>query len=102
MRKNTLVVQGKEYPCRVTMGAMVEFKRNTGVDITLGTTNIDMELIMWLIYCCLRSACRADSVEHPFAQMLDLADKLNPEDVVEWQKNNLPEATAASAPVKKK
>lgn len=102
MRKNTLVVQGKEYPCRVTMGAMVEFKRNTGVDITLGTTNIDMELIMWLIYCCLCSACRADSVEHPFSQMLDLADKLNPEDVVEWQKNNLPEATAASAPVKKK
>lgn len=30
-------IKGQEYPCRVTMGAMVRFKRESGKDIRVST-----------------------------------------------------------------
>ena len=33
MRK-TILIGGREYPCRVTMGAMVRFKRECGRDVS--------------------------------------------------------------------
>lgn len=72
-------IDGKEYPCRVTMGAMVRFKRKTGFDVSkLDPT--DMEGLMAFIWCCVVSACRADSVEFDM-DFEDFADRLTPVDI---------------------
>lgn len=77
--KNNLKVGGKEYPCRVTMGAMVRFKRETGRDVsTLSQTDIsDLVLFMW---CCVASASKADGVEFDMS-FEDFADRLDGENL---------------------
>lgn len=34
MRNIEIVVNGKAYPCRQTMGALLRFKRETGKEVT--------------------------------------------------------------------
>lgn len=77
--KNTLTVAGKEYPCRVTMGAMVRFKRETGRDVsTLTQADIsDLVLFMW---CCVVSACKADGIEFGMS-FEDFADNVESENL---------------------
>lgn len=71
-----LTIAGQEYPCRVTMGAMVRFKRQAGYDVS----NIeekavsDLVLFMW---CCVASACKADGVAFDLS-FEDFADRLEP------------------------
>lgn len=76
---NKLTIAGKAYPCRVTMGAMVRFKHESGKDVSrLGQDDI-AELVLF-IYCCVKSACNADGV----AMELDFetfADSLEPTSV---------------------
>lgn len=79
MKKTKIKVGGKEYPCRVTMGAMVRFKNESGKDVsTLEKTNIS-ELVLF-VYCCVKSACNADKV--PFDYDFEtFADLMEPEGV---------------------
>lgn len=63
----TIRVYDKEYPMRITMGAMLRFKRQTGNDISrMGS---DLSQMAILMYCCVASACNADGV--PFDLDLD-------------------------------
>lgn len=72
-------VGGKEYPCRVTMGAMVRFKNETGKDVSkLERTNIS-ELVLF-VYCCVKSACNADKVAFGY-DFETFADLMEPESV---------------------
>lgn len=69
-------VYGKEYPVRMTMGAMRRFKRETGTDVSRMGTDVDLMIIF--LFCCVASACNADGVELPldidtFADGLDMA-----------------------------
>lgn len=90
MKKGYIQIAGKEYPCRLTMGAMVRFKERTGIDLpTMKQDEMDFSRLMMLMYCCLVSACRVDAVEHPFDEMIDMADQITPEDMLEWQQANL-------------
>lgn len=57
---NKIKVLGKEYPMRVTMGALRDFKREYGKDIS--EVGNDMDGLTLFMYCCVRSACRADLV----------------------------------------
>ena len=34
MGKHSISIHNREYPCRLTMGAMLEFKRRTGREVT--------------------------------------------------------------------
>ncbi len=56
-----LKVGGREYPCRVTMGAMVRFKYATGKDVSQLDQGDIGELVRF-IYCCVQSASKADGV----------------------------------------
>lgn len=72
-----LTIKGHKYPCRVTMGAMVRFKRVSGKDVSaIGSEDVsDLVLFMW---CCVSSACSADGV--PFDLDFELfADLLEPD-----------------------
>lgn len=78
-------------PCRLTMGAMLLYRQNTGEDVSQ-LADADVEKMLWLMWCCTKSACRADGVE--FQMDFELfCDSLTPADVQRWnellgQQNN--------------
>ena len=75
MKKTKIKVGDKEFPCRVTMGAMVRFKNESGKDVSkLEKANIS-ELVLF-VYCCVKSACNADKVafDYDFESFADLME----------------------------
>lgn len=77
MKKTKIKVGDKEFHCRVTMGAMVRFKNESGKDVSkLEKTNIS-ELVLF-VYCCVKSACNADKVEFDY-DFQSFADLMEPD-----------------------
>ncbi len=73
--KTRIMIGGKEYPCRVTMGALLRFKRERGHDVS-SLNDGDVEELLTLLWLCVLSACKADGVEfdmslEEFADLLD-------------------------------
>mgnify|MGYP001237742378 CR=1 FL=1 len=86
-----IVINGKAYPCRQTMGAMLRFKQETGKEVTdIDGGLSDMCTFLW---CCVVSACKADGVEFGMS-LLDFADSLTPEEMEDWSKSVSEEAEA--------
>ena len=54
-------INGKDYPFRLTIGAMVAYKRDTGEDFSKFNGE-DMEKMLHIIFYGIKSACKADSV----------------------------------------
>ena len=75
-------IKGQEYPCRVTMGVMVRFKRESGKDIR-EVNQADVDLMLMFLWCCVKSACNADGVEFDIA-FDRFVDMLEPEDFTEF------------------
>ena len=67
--------KGRELPCRMTMGAMVRFKKATGYDVS-EIKNGDISDLILLLWCCIKSACNADGIEFdtPFELFADSLD----------------------------
>ena len=82
MKKIMIEVGGKVYPCRLTMGAMLLFKQNTGKDVSQIDLN-NVEEALWLMWCCVVSQCRAEGIEFEIDFQL-FCDLLSPEDVARW------------------
>lgn len=79
---NKVIIYAKDYPSRVTMGAIIDFKRETGKDVNeIGT---DIEQLTMFMYCCVRSACRADKVDFTLT-FEEFADGINLEDFTAFQ-----------------
>lgn len=74
-----LSIGGKEYPCRVTMGAMVRFKHESGKDVSK-LDQSDLGDLVLFIYCCVQSACHADDVSFDM-DFATFADNLAPDSV---------------------
>lgn len=74
-KKTKIRVGGKEYPCRVTMGAMVRFRNESGKDVS-ALARDDISGLVLFVYCCVRSACNADGVEfgYDFETFADLME----------------------------
>lgn len=72
-----ILINGKEYPCRITMGAMMRFKNETGHDVSKMDTTDVVEQVT-LLWCCIVSASKADDVEFGIG-LMDFADMLDPE-----------------------
>ncbi len=70
-------IKGKEYPCRITMGAMLRFRNETGRDVSqLNSTEVaDLVTLLW---CCVASASKADGVKFGI-ELMDFADMLTTE-----------------------
>lgn len=89
---NKVIIYAKDYPSRVTMGAMIDFKRETGKDVNeIGT---DIEQLTMFMYCCVRSACRADKVDFTLT-FEEFADGINLEDFTAFQNGMATEADGA-------
>ncbi len=81
MRKIEIRIDGKAYPCRQTMGAMLRFKQETGKEVTDISGSLS-DMCAYL-YCCTASACKKDGVEFGMT-LMDFADSLTPEDLNQW------------------
>lgn len=75
-------IGGKEYPCRLTLGAMRRFKRETGKDVSL-LKESDIDDIITLMFCCTASTCNADSVSFEMS-LDDFADNLDADGIKEF------------------
>ena len=85
MPKIEITINGKAYPCRQTMGAMLRFKRETGKEVTDIKADDFSDLVAWL-WCCVVSACNHDGVEFGMS-LMDFADSLDPEQMAAWTEN---------------
>lgn len=64
---NKIEISGKQYPCRITMGALRRYKQIEGEDISqMGN---DTTKVGTLLFCAVQSACKADGV--PFDYDID-------------------------------
>lgn len=82
MAKVEIIVEGKKYPCRPTMGAMLRYKRETGRDVTQMNQNELGDLCTFL-WCCVCSACAHDGIEFGM-DLITFADSISGEDVLAW------------------
>lgn len=90
--KKRIIIKGKEYPCYMTMGAILRFRREAGYDVKDAKDVADQVILLW---CVVKAACAAEGV--PFDMSLeDFADNLNPESL------RLLEDEAADGGAKKK
>ena len=81
--KNKITINGRSLPVRVTMGALLRFKRATGKEAH--EINGDLEDAVTFMHCCVESACRADGI--PFEMDVEtMADHLSVEDVTNFTK----------------
>lgn len=76
----TIDINGVVYPCRLTMGAMLRFKRETGKDVGEG---MDVSATITLLWCACKSACNADKVGFEYS-LDDFADNITPEQLSAW------------------
>jgi hypothetical protein len=68
---------GKEWPCRLTLGAMRRYKAETGEDVSAMNGASDMAVLVW---CCVKSACNADG--QPMEMSLeDFTDRIGSEEI---------------------
>lgn len=81
MEKTYITVDGNDYPCRQTMGALLRFKQETGRDVT--EMRGDLSDACVLLWCCVVSASAADGVEFGYS-LTDFADRLSPEALTAW------------------
>lgn len=82
MKKIEVTVNGEKYPCRMTMGAMLRFKQETGKEIDDITkwTFTDLCTLLW---CCVVSASKADEKKFDM-QLMEFADSLTPDEMSAW------------------
>ena len=81
MAKIEITVNGKAYPCRQTMGAMLRFKRETGKEVTEIKGEVsDLCTYLW---CCVASASKHDGIDFDLS-LMDFADSIAPEEVTAW------------------
>lgn len=77
MMKKEIEINGKTYPCHLTMGAMLRFKDATGQSAT--SINADESLAIEFMYCVVKSASSSQKVDFELS-LQDFADSLSPAD----------------------
>lgn len=81
-KKIEITINGKAYPCRQTMGAMLRFKRETGKEVT-ETTEGSLSDIVTLLWCCIVSASKADGIDFDM-DLMTFADAIDVDTAMAW------------------
>ena len=77
-----LEIEGEQFPCTPTMGAMLRFKQETGREVNEIDPNSFTDLCTYL-WCCVVSGCARE--KKPFGlPLMDFADRVTPEDMEGW------------------
>lgn len=75
----TVTIGEASYPCRMSMGAMLRFKRETGKEVSEIKEGSISDMAV-LLYCCVASACNAE--HKPFNLSLeDFCDAISSDDM---------------------
>lgn len=72
-------INGKSYPIRQTMGAVLRFKRETNKEIT-DLDNSSISDICAYLWCCVTSACKHDNIKFGLS-LMDFADAISTDDM---------------------
>jgi len=83
----SISIEGKEYPCLITMGAMLRFKEQTGREVSELSSGSLSELVVFL-WCCIASACAKEKVEFGMSVM-EFADSIEPDKIAEFYKDEM-------------
>jgi hypothetical protein len=79
-----VTVLGKKYPFEITMGALIDLKRDYGKEVSeIGT---DIEGLMRFFYCCIRSASRKAGLKFN-VDFVAFADSLSVDDFTALQQS---------------
>lgn len=100
MKKGEITINGKSFPCRLTLGAMLRFKQEYGKEATeIEDGNVsEMCALLWL---SVKSSCSADGVEFDLS-LIEFADRLSKEDLTKWAADLSNEACTADEEDEKK
>lgn len=82
MKKIKITVNGAEYPAYSTMGALLRFKRETGLEFSEVKPDAPSNMVTYL-YCCVKSACAHEGKPLDM-ELLDFADSITAEDLAAW------------------
>jgi len=82
MKKVEILVNGKAFPCRPTMGAMLRFKRETGRDITEMDAKSVTDTVTYL-WRCVKAGCAREHVDFDLS-LMDFADNIDMEQIKRW------------------
>lgn len=99
MKKVEITINGKAYPCRQTMGAMLRFKTETGKEVS--AISNDVTDMCTYLFCCIASACKHDGVEFGLS-LMDFADSVTLDDVAAWTNAINGDAAGVEASAEKK
>lgn len=92
-------IDGREYPVRMVMGALLMYKRETGRDAS-EMDPTDMESLLMLLYCCAVCASRAERIDFPYS-FEQFCDLITPQDVTAWNRAMEAEQAAGGGAEKK-
>lgn len=100
MKEVTINVDGQQWPCRPTMGALLRFRQETGYEVTeiKGDSLTDVCTYLW---CCVKSASSADGKQFDLS-LIDFADRIDQSDLVAWSSMISGEESADASKGKKK
>lgn len=84
----SITIQNTSYPCRQTMGAFLRYKQETGKEAT--TIKGDLTELVTFLYCCVKSACKADNKEFNYS-LTEFADLITMDDIAQWSEAILKE-----------
>jgi hypothetical protein len=71
---NKIKIQGKEYPCRLTVGVLKQYKEYSGKDLQDVT---DMFSVCELLFMALSATCKRQNVDFPYPSAEDLMDDMD-------------------------
>lgn len=100
MKQIRININGTAYPCRPSMGAMLRFKQETGKEITEMKPENFSELCTYL-WCCVVSGSEREKLGFNMT-LMEFADALTPDDMVNWQKEVAANQKEAAADEQKK
>lgn len=80
--KIKITIDGKEYPCAQTMGAMLRFKEETGREATAIQADALSDLAVYL-WCCVVSACKREGRDFKLT-LMEFADRVTLDDLNAW------------------
>lgn len=92
MKEISITVNGRKYPCRPTMGAMLRFRQQTGREVTEIDPSSLSDLCTYL-WCCVVSGCKREGVDFDMP-LMDFADAVTPDEMTAWNQALSDEADA--------
>lgn len=94
MNKTEITIDNKTYPCRLTMGAYLRYKRETGKDFT--EDKVDNASVCTLMWCSAVSSTKHDlQMDFPLS-LEEFADSIDPATAGLWFTNAMEGVTKAT------